>query len=403
MDRNHTHTLENMTHKAKTKTPCDLLFLTNEFLPIGAGVATYSFELANGLNQLGHKTVVVAARRSAQNLAFDQGLDFRVVRAEEYKIGLFRHLHRFVTTLKVAINCRPKLLLASDWRPGLVMLVISKLLGIPFAISAYGSEVLLAQQRWFSKLLAGYVFKNAKVVMSISYYTKELLRDFGVDDGKIKVITLGVDPDKWQVTGDEIAKIKNRYGLQAKQVVLTLARLTARKGHDVILHALPAVLAAYPNAMYVIAGKGENEPKLRQLVQQLGLEQQVVFAGFVPDEDKAALYSTCDVYVLMSRQEGTQVEGFGITLLEASACARPVVAGRHGGVEDAVEDEVTGLLVEPDDVNGVAEAIQSLLGDEAYARRLGENGRKKVENEANWRNVASQTWAVLQQNTADSV
>lgn len=401
MDRN--HTLENMTHKAKTKASCDLVFLTNEFLPIGAGVATYSFELAKALNQLGHKTVVVAARRSAQNLAFDQGLDFRVVRAEEYKIGLFRHLHRFITTLKVATNCRPELLLASDWRPGLVMLVISKLLNIPFAISAYGSEILIAQQHKTSKILASFVFKNAKVVMSISHYTKNLLTEFGVDDDKIKVITLGVNPDIWQVTEDEIAKIKNRYGLQGKQVILTLARLTARKGHDVILRALPSVFATYPNALYVIAGKGEDEPKLRQLVQQLGLEQKVVFAGFVPAEDKAALYSACDVYVLMSRQEGTQVEGFGITLLEASACARPVVAGRHGGVKDAVEDRVTGLLVEPDDADGLAEAIKSLLGDAAYAKRLGKNGRKKVENEANWRNVATQTWAVLQQNKKSGV
>ena len=383
------------------ETSCDLLFLTNEFLPIGGGVATYSFELANALNQLGHKTVVVAARKTAQNMAFDQGLNFRVVRAEEYKIGLFRHLHRFFTTLKAAANCKPALLLASDWRPGLVILLVSKLLSIPFAVSAYGTEVFLAGANRLSCWLASYVFKQATVVLSISHYTKELLCDFGVDPAKVKVVTLGVDPDKWQATANEVAKMKQRYGLQGKQIILTLARLTARKGHDIVLQALPSVFAAQPNAVYVIAGKGENEANLRQLVQQLGLTQKVVFTGFVPDEEKAALYSACDVYVLLSRQEGIQVEGFGITLLEASACGRPVVAGWHGGVVDAVEDGVTGLLVEPDDVAGVAEALKSLLGDAVYARRLGENGRKHVETQANWRNVATQTWTILQQSKAN--
>ncbi len=214
---------------------------------------------------------------------------------------------------------------------------------------------------------------------------------------------MGVDPHKWQATDDEVAEIKKRYGLQGKQVILTLARLTARKGHDVVLQALPAVFAIHPDAVYVVAGKGENESKLRQLVQQLGLTQKVIFTGFVPDEEKAILYSACDVYVLLSRQEGIQVEGFGITLLEASACARPVVAGRHGGVLDAVEDGVTGLLVEPDDVEGVATAIKSLLGDGEYARVLGENGRLKVETYANWHNVASQTWAILQQSKIGNV
>lgn len=387
--------------QSERETSCDLLFLTNEFLPIGGGVATYSFELANALNQLGHKTVVVAARRNAQNMAFDQGLNFRVVRAEEYKIGLFRHLHRFFTTLKLAVNCKPTLLLASDWRPGLVILLVSKLLGIPFAVSAYGTEVFIAGGNWLSRTLAGYVFQQATVVLSISHYTKELLCDFGVDPAKVQVVTLGVDSDKWQATANEVAKIKQRYKLQGKQVILTLARLTARKGHDVILRALPAIFAAHPNAVYVIAGTGENEANLRQLVEELGLTQRVIFTGFVPDAEKAALYSACDVYALLSRQEGIQVEGFGITLLEASACARPVVAGRHGGVVDAMKDGITGLLVEPDDVDGVAEAIKSLLGDEAYARRLGENGRKHVETQANWRNVATQTWAILQQSKAN--
>ncbi len=155
-------------------------------------MATYSFELANALNQLDHKTVVVAARRSAQNVAFDQGLNFCVVRAEEYKIGLFRHLHRLITALRVAASCKPKLLLASDWRPGLVVVVISKLLGIPFAVSAYGTEVFIAGDSWLNRLFARCVFKQASAVVSISHYTKELLHEFGVPEEKSRLSHWGL-------------------------------------------------------------------------------------------------------------------------------------------------------------------------------------------------------------------
>lgn len=374
---------------------CDLLFVTNEFVPIGGGIATYSFELTSALNRLGHKTIVIAARRNAENIAYDQKIGFPVFRTIEFKSSLFRHLHRLYVTLKVSNACKPKFLLASDWRPGLIVLIVSKIFGIPFAVSAYGSEVFLAQQNAFSRWLSRYVFNKAAVIFSISQYTKELLVTFGMNTDKVKVITLGVNPDRWHVSEGQIQGIKSRLGLHEKRILLTLARLDSRKGHDIVLRALPAVLASYPNTLYVIAGKGDNEHHLRNLVSQLGLEQNVIFTGFISEEDKAPLYFASDVYVLLSRQEGVKVEGFGITLLEASACGRPVVAGKHGGVVDAVEDGRTGLLVDPYDPDEVAKTIKCLLRETDYARELGRNGRIKVEKDANWLQIAEQTWAVF--------
>ncbi len=384
----------NQTEKDSLDT-CDLLFVTNEFVPIGGGIATYSFELSSALNRLGHKTIVIAARRNAKNIAYDQKIDFPVFRTLEFKSSFFRHLHRLYVSIKVSYVCKPKILLASDWRPGLIVLIVSKIFGIPFAVSAYGSEVFLAQQNALSRWLSRYVFNKAVVIFSISQYTKELLVKFGVDSDKVKVITLGVNPDRWYVSEEQIQEIKNRLGLHEKRILLTLARLDSRKGHDIVLRALPTVLASYPNTLYVIAGKGDNEHHLRNLVSQLGLEQNVIFTGFISEEDKAPLYFASDVYVLLSRQEDVKVEGFGITLLEASACGRPVVAGKHGGVVDAVEDGRTGLLVDPHDPNEVAKTINCLLKDTDFAYELGRNGRLKVEKEANWVNVAEQTWAIF--------
>jgi phosphatidylinositol alpha-1,6-mannosyltransferase len=119
----------------------------------------------------------------------------------------------------------------------------------------------------------------------------------------------------------------------------------------------------------------------------VGVSDRVIFAGPVADEELPAYYNACDVFVMPSRQfEGREgVEGFGIVFLEASACAKPVIGGRSGGVNEAITDGVSGLLVDPLDVKALADAVVGLLLDPDRTRRLGMQGRKRVEQEFDWR------------------
>jgi phosphatidylinositol alpha-1,6-mannosyltransferase len=162
---------------------------------------------------------------------------------------------------------------------------------------------------------------------------------------------------------------------------LSLGRLVARKGQDTVLRALPELLRQVPNLVYVIAGKGSDQARLEALAGELGVAPHVRFVGFVPEADLAAAYRSADVYAMIAREADDDLEGFGMTYLEANSAARPVVGGRSGGTEDAIVDGATGILVDPVDPQAAGQALLSLLADPARGRAIGAAGRRRVESE----------------------
>jgi len=180
-------------------------------------------------------------------------------------------------------------------------------------------------------------------------------------------------------------------------VILTVGRLIERKGHDIVIRAMARLASEFPAARYVVVGDGPRGPYLRDLVASVALQDRVVFVGEVRKEDLPLYYQAADVFAMVSRARERQgdVEGFGLVYLEAGACAKPVVAGRSGGVPDAVVDGVTGLLVSPESVEEVADALARLLRDRELAAKLGQAGRQRVEREMNWENTVRSVRAAL--------
>jgi phosphatidylinositol alpha-1,6-mannosyltransferase len=153
-----------------------------------------------------------------------------------------------------------------------------------------------------------------------------------------------------------------------------------------VIEALPLIKKEIPEVRYVICGRGNDETRLRRIVAEKGVEGEVVFAGFVPNEERGAFYGACDVYVMPSREipDKGDIEGFGITYLEANAFGKPVIGGKSGGISEAVIDGVTGLLVDPCDVEAIAGACIRLLRDSDLAGRLGRQGCDRIRREFNW-------------------
>jgi phosphatidylinositol alpha-1,6-mannosyltransferase len=171
--------------------------------------------------------------------------------------------------------------------------------------------------------------------------------------------------------------------------LLTVARLVPHKGVDVTLQALAGLARAHPDLRYAVVGRGDHQQALESLASELGLGDRVRFLTAVNDADLPGLYNAADLYVGVSRQAGIDVEGFGISLLEASASGLAVIAGRSGGIPDAVRDGETGVLVDSENPRAVGAAIGSLLVDPARAAQLGEQGRKAVLEHYNWDRVVS--------------
>jgi N-acetyl-alpha-D-glucosaminyl L-malate synthase BshA len=165
--------------------------------------------------------------------------------------------------------------------------------------------------------------------------------------------------------------VRQRLGLPSGPLVVCVARLTPQKAHDVLLRAWPMVLSCCPDAHLVLVGGGPEETRLRRLAENLGIAERVYFAG--EQQEVAPYLVVSDVFVLPSR-----AEGLGLALIEAMSAGLPCVASRVAGISELIEDGQNGLLVEPEDVAGLAEALLKLLEDRELAKKLGDKARQSV-------------------------
>jgi phosphatidylinositol alpha-1,6-mannosyltransferase len=183
--------------------------------------------------------------------------------------------------------------------------------------------------------------------------------------------------------------VRARYGLDGRRWLLSVARLTPHKGIDTGLRVLARLREAYPSLGYAVVGSGDQLSALEGMAHKLGVSDRVRLLTSVPDRDLPAVYNCAEIYLGLSRLTDLAAEGFGISLVEASASGVPVVAGRSGGIPEAVRDGETGLLVDAEQPEEVSRALCSLLEDRDLALRLGSAGRRAVESYYNWDRVTA--------------
>jgi rhamnosyl/mannosyltransferase len=205
---------------------------------------------------------------------------------------------------------------------------------------------------------------------------------------KVTVIPPGVDTAMFHPVG--------RAGKEGK-VIFFAGQLYAasRKGLDILIRALPGVLAECPDARLLVAGPGPTSP-YECLVRKLGVSDRVEFLGNIEQSSLPRYYNMADVFVLPSRK---RAEGFGMSLIEAQACRTPVIGSRVGGIPYAVLDGETGLLVPSGDPAALSRAIIRLLTDGEMARRLSANGYDRVRREFTWEMIAAKTSRVYEEVT----
>jgi len=202
----------------------------------------------------------------------------------------------------------------------------------------------------------------------------DVLRDWGVDESRLRVLRNGVDLQRFQPEPQAQARQALGLGLElgetAGPLLISVGHLVERKGNHLIVQAMPAIRRSHPQARLLIVGEGEERPALERLVAQLGLGDAVTLTGAVPNEQLARWYSAADALVLASSREG-----WANVLLEAMACGTPVVATRIWGTPEVVTGPAAGVLVDDRSAPALAEGVQRLLAappDRAAVRRYAE-------------------------------
>ena len=248
-----------------------------------------------------------------------------------------------------------------------------------------GSRSMGAVSSWFFNRSVSQL-KKADRIIAVSRFTYDLIVALGVSPDKVALIYNGVEHERF-FPGPADQELVARHDLQGKRVILTVARLDARKGHDTVLRALPGVLRVIPNAVYFVVGDGA-ERRARSFGEFTWTCASVVFVGQVSDTELGDYYRLCEVFVQPNRRmpDGDD-EGFGLVFLEAGACCLPVIGGRSGGVPEAVIDGQTGLLVDGNSSQETGDAIIRLLMDRQLAREMARKGFLRAQ-QFDWRRTS---------------
>lgn len=379
-----------------------VLLVSQDFPPDVGGIQTYSLELAKRLVRWCDALEVVAPAVPGCDGA-DGALDFPVRRVRSSTNALMvRGMPALWTRARAG---QFDVALHAQWTtaPGSLL---ARRRGWPrrVFVAAHGRELLLrpvaslppaqraydATRRW--------VMRGADGIFAVSRYTAGLARTLGVDPARVHVVENGVDAARFDLPDAEARAqaFVARHGLHGRPCFVTVARLQPHKGIDTGIAALPALRQRVPGATYVIVGSGPDEDRLRALAKQLQVTDAVRMLGRVDDDEVVDALLACDAFALLSREAIPDVEGFGLVLLEAGACGRPVIGARSGGIPDAVDEGRSGLLVEPDDVEATADALARVLGDPELAQRLGEGGRHRATEVLSWERAARKIYETMQ-------
>src|SRR6266542_2898968 len=241
---------------------------------------------------------------------------------------------------------------------GLAAYRLARRLGRPYLVWTHGQELFRAQQLPWNVLggsgqLMRFLLRNARAVMANSHATAALLEALGVARSAIHVLPPGLLPGHPDVAAAEDQGLRERYGLGDRPLVVSVGRLVPRKGHDLLLRAVARARQETPELACAIVGDGPARPELEAEIRTLGLAGHAFLPGRLTDEALEEAYSTATLFALLPRHEPGRGwwEGFGIVFREAGRFGLPVVGTRAGGIPDAVEDGVNGLLVEPENVD----------------------------------------------------
>lgn len=368
------------------------LLITEVFPPRVGGSGRWFWEIYSRMPR--DRYVIVAGRWPGCE-TFDASHDLRIVRAPLNLstwgiLGGAREYLRALSSLRQVIRekgvkqihcgrCLPE---------GLLAWTLRRIGGPPYHCYAHGDDLTTAATSRELTFLARRALADARSVIANSHNTERLLVErWAVQPDRIRVLHPGVDTSRF-VPAARDETVRRGWGWDARRVVLTVGRLQKRKGQDMMIRALPRIRERIPDVLYAIVGDGEERSALETLTDSLGVRSAVQFLGEVNDEQLVSCYQQCDLFALPNRTVDGDIEGFGMVLLEAQSCGRPVLAGASGGTAETMRQPDTGTVVACDAPEPLADAVTDLLMNRERLDRMGTAGRAWVVTQFDWTSLA---------------
>ncbi len=385
----------------------NICFVSPEYYPISGGTGAYVYYLSHELLKLGNTVHVVTRSSEKSSEPIVEGnVTYLSCAGNPLRkfIGFARSTSKRLTDLnKISpfdvvhanLPLVPNFAIPEELEARLVCTVHSTWKGEAEAIKKEGfrkvnvNEKFMLEFNTFLRSSEKKLMKRADVLIAVSQYTKKELTEFySMSEEKIHVIYNGVDVEKFKPPKRSKADLRRELELSpTRKMILFVGRLYSRKGLPTLIQAAHTVVKDFPDAQFVISGGGfkQNEEKLRKLARQQGIEDNVAFIGYFPDDKLPSLYAAADIFVLPALYEN-----FPFAILEAMSTGLPVISTRVGGIPELIIDKQTGLLTDAGNHEQLTEAIAKLLQDSSFAEKLGRGARQLVEEKFAWPLVTKQ-------------
>lgn len=378
-----------------------ILLVSEVFPPMKGGSGRWLWELYRRLPQ-GSVRMVASRTPGAEEFDLTHDLPMHRLPLRFADWGLFARkggweYPRMVRALRrLVARTRPSVVHCGKCLPeGFLAWVLRAWGGPPYWTYVHGEELTLARTSTELGWMTRQALLGADGVVANCKHTRELLiLDWGVPPERVHVLHPGVDTTSFVPAAPDPV-VRRKLGWAGRTVVLTVGALQPRKGQDMMIRAMPKLLQKYPNLLYSVVGEGWERRHLEQLVAQYGLHNAVQFRGAPDDRELIQCYQQCDLFALPNRQVGWDFEGFGIVLLEAQSCGKPVLAGRSGGTVETMNAPKTGNVVDCTSSDRLAESVATWLADPERLRVMGQQAREWAVERFEWSSLVPEAQALF--------
>jgi len=374
----------------------NILVIAFEFPPEGGGIGVYAYQIAKNLSDQGQNITAIALTSRVDESeinAFDRKQNFKIYRVKQINQRLLSILNRLYVTIKVLCKERFDFLYVAHMPAGVLGMIGKYIFRTPYAIVGHGTEILLNDKKNYTRL----VYNHSDVVIVNSNYTKQLFLDKNINK-PIHVVFPGgdhhqFDPHKYKGRRNEL---REKLGLSHKFIVMTTGSISERKDHITVVKAIKKISQDYKDICYIIVGDGPYKPQVDKTIAELNLKEYVLFYGFAKIADLPQLYDICDIFILNSKIDRIgDVEGFGIVLIEAGLMEKPVIGVLKTGMEDAVENNKSGILVNMNDPDDTANAILKFYKNRKLCVSMGKYARQRALSKFTWEISGKHTYSIL--------
>lgn len=374
--------------------------LASEFPPGPGGIGTHAYQLALCLQRRGWEMAVVTPQAYAPQARvreFDAQQPFRIIPAFAGHARWREAWQRLCLTLRLAGTFHPEILVGTGLSGVEVAAAVGWLRHLPAVAVAHGSEFGAGARRypWVSRQ----GFERMAAVVAVSHFTRGVLTQAGIHPRRLEVIPNAADPQRYRLLSPpDCQSFRQATGLGGGPLLLTVGQVSERKGQEVVIRALPAILQRIPQVHYLMIGLPTLQAPLTHLAQRLKVQHHVHFLGVVSDSDLTRWLNSADLFVMTSRTTAKgDCEGFGIAVVEAALCGKPAVVSDQSGLVEAIQPDVTGLAVPADDAQATAVAIISLLSDPQRRMAMGHAALARARREQTWESCGARYDALLRE------